>query len=92
MSETLDLAKRLVACRSITPDDAGCLDLIGSRLAAAGFACERIDGKVARNLWARHGQGGPLVCLAVLVTVVAWLPAAGAGAIDIKEVTTPLGK
>lgn len=29
--------------------------------------------------------------LAVLVTVLAWLPAAGAGAIDIKEVTTPLG-
>ena len=29
--------------------------------------------------------------LAVLVAVLAWLPAAGAGAIDIKEVTTPLG-
>ena len=29
--------------------------------------------------------------LAALVTVLAWLPAAGAGAIDIKEVTTPLG-
>ena len=29
--------------------------------------------------------------LAALVAVVAWLPAAGAGAIDIKEITTPLG-
>ena len=29
--------------------------------------------------------------LAVLASVLAWLPAAGAGAIDIKEVTTPLG-
>jgi zinc protease len=29
--------------------------------------------------------------LAILAAVLAWLPAAGAGAIDIKEVTTPLG-
>ncbi|MDP1752438.1 MAG: pitrilysin family protein [Reyranella sp.] len=29
--------------------------------------------------------------VAALVAVLAWLPAAGAGAIDIKEVTTPLG-
>ena len=42
-SQTLDLAKQLIACRSITPDDGGCLELIASRLAAAGFACERID-------------------------------------------------
>ena len=69
-AETLDLARRLVACRSITPDDAGCLDLIGSRLTAAGFACERIDRRVARNLWARHGRGAPLVCLAGHVDVV----------------------
>lgn len=69
-AETLDLARRLVACRSITPDDAGCLDLIGSRLTAAGFACERIDRRVARNLWARHGRGTPLVCFAGHVDVV----------------------
>ena len=70
MNETLDLAKRLVACRSITPDDAGCLELIGSRLTAVGFECERLDGRVARNLWARHGHGAPLVCFAGHVDVV----------------------
>ena len=69
-AETLDLARRLVACRSITPDDAGCLDLVASRLTAAGFACERLDGRVARNLWARHGRGAPLVCFAGHVDVV----------------------
>ena len=31
-------AKQLIACRSITPDDGGCLELLASRLAAAGFA------------------------------------------------------
>ncbi len=69
-AETLDLARRLVACRSITPDDAGCLDLIASRLTGAGFACERVDGRMARNLWARHGRGTPLVCFAGHVDVV----------------------
>ena len=69
-SETLDLAKQLIACRSITPADGGCIDLIGSRLAKAGFACERLDRGAVRNLWARHGDGGPLVCLAGHVDVV----------------------
>jgi succinyl-diaminopimelate desuccinylase len=67
---TLDLVRRLIACRSITPADDGCLDLIGSRLAAAGFACERIDRGRVGNLWARHGRSGPVVCLAGHVDVV----------------------
>ena len=69
-AETLELAKRLVACRSITPDEAGCLDLVASRLTAAGFVCERIDRGGVRNLWARHGRTAPIVCLAGHVDVV----------------------
>ena len=68
--ETVALARRLIACRSVTPADDGCLDLIAARLAATGFRCERIDRKDVRNLWARHGQGAPLVCLAGHVDVV----------------------
>jgi succinyl-diaminopimelate desuccinylase len=68
--QTLDLAKQLIACRSLTPDDAGCLQLLGARLAAAGFACERMDRGAVRNLWARRGTGAPLVCLAGHVDVV----------------------
>ena len=67
---TLDLAKQLIACRSITPDDAGCLEVLTARLAAAGFACERMDRGPVRNLWARRGTGAPLVCLAGHVDVV----------------------
>ena len=70
MSDTLDLAKELIACQSITPDDGGCLDLIGSRLAKAGFTCERLDRGPVRNLWARRGSAAPLVCLAGHVDVV----------------------
>jgi succinyl-diaminopimelate desuccinylase len=69
-ASTLDLARRLIACRSITPDDAGCLDLIASRLEAAGFACERVDRGTVSNLWARHGHADPVVCLAGHVDVV----------------------
>src|SRR5688572_6284994 len=70
MSDTLELAKQLIACRSVTPDDGGSLDLIASRLAKAGFACERMDRGGVRNLWAQRGSGAPLVCLAGHVDVV----------------------
>jgi len=71
---TLDLAKSLIARRSITTDDAGCLDLIAARLAPLGFVCERIDstgptGHVC-NLWARRGTAKPLIVFAGHTDVV----------------------
>ncbi len=69
-SLTLALAKQLLACRSVTPDDDGSLALVASRLSAAGFICERIERGGVSNLWARHGADTPLVCLAGHVDVV----------------------
>ncbi|HEV8395770.1 MAG TPA: succinyl-diaminopimelate desuccinylase [Vicinamibacterales bacterium] len=68
--QTLELARQLIARRSVTPDDAGCLDVLSARLSAVGFTCERIDRGAVRNLWARRGTGAPLVCLAGHVDVV----------------------
>ena len=68
--ETLALAKALIACRSITPDDGGAIELLEARLTAGGFTCERIDRGGVRNLWARRGATGPVVCLAGHVDVV----------------------
>jgi succinyl-diaminopimelate desuccinylase len=68
--QTLDLAKQLIACRSLTPDDAGSIDLIVGRLARVGFMCERIDRGAVRNLWARRGIAAPLICLAGHIDVV----------------------
>jgi succinyl-diaminopimelate desuccinylase len=68
--ETVALARQLIACRSVTPADGGCLDLIAGRLAASGFQCERIDRGGVGNLWARCGRVAPLVCLAGHVDVV----------------------
>jgi succinyl-diaminopimelate desuccinylase len=69
-ADTLHLARQLIACRSITPADGGCLDLLASRLSAAGFRCERLDRGAVGNLWARHGTRPPLICLAGHVDVV----------------------
>jgi succinyl-diaminopimelate desuccinylase len=68
--DTRQLAKALIACRSITPADEGALALLATRLSAAGFRCERLDRGSVSNLWARSGDTGPLVCLAGHVDVV----------------------
>jgi succinyl-diaminopimelate desuccinylase len=68
---TLALARMLVACRSITPSDAGALTVIEQRLSAVGFRCERMDRNGVGNLWVTHGAGAPVVVLAGHVDVVA---------------------
>ena len=56
MSRVLELTEQLILRPSVTPEDAGCLDLIASRLAPLGFICERLDSGPesfrVRNLWA----------------------------------------
>ncbi len=63
MSRTLQLAEQLISRPSITPDDAGCLELLAERLSALGFQCERMDsGPVhfhVHNLWAVRRSGLP---------------------------------
>ena len=63
MSEVLALAKELILRPSVTPDDAGCQALVADRLARAGFRCESLRHGVVDNLWATHGEGGPVLVL-----------------------------
>jgi succinyl-diaminopimelate desuccinylase len=67
---TLELARALIARRSVTPDDAGCLELLGERLSALDFRLERIDSGGVCNLWARRGSDAPLLCFAGHTDVV----------------------
>lgn len=67
---TLELTRTLIARPSVTPEDAGCLELIAARLAPLGFVCERIDGGGVSNLWARRGTAAPLVVFAGHTDVV----------------------
>ena len=67
---SIDLAKQLIACRSVTPDDAGCIDILTGLLQPLGFACEKISRGGVDNLWARRGTASPLVCFAGHTDVV----------------------
>ncbi len=67
---TLDLAHELIARRSVTPQNAGCLELVEARLKPLGFRCERFSANGVDNLWARRGGQAPLLCFAGHVDVV----------------------
>src|SRR5712691_10874733 len=67
---TLQLAKELIARKSITPEDGGCQQLIGARPERAGFRCEPMPFGAVQNLWARRGTGHPVVCFAGHTDVV----------------------
>jgi succinyl-diaminopimelate desuccinylase len=70
MSATLDLTHDLIARASVTPADEGCQDLMASRLSQVGFRVERLRYGNVDNLWARRGDGGPLLCFAGHTDVV----------------------
>ncbi|CAN7178931.1 MULTISPECIES: succinyl-diaminopimelate desuccinylase [unclassified Variovorax] len=64
MSRTLQLAEQLISRPSVTPDDAGCQQILGERLARLGFRLESIESGPAdfrvTNLWAvRPGAAEP---------------------------------
>ncbi|MFA5676837.1 MAG: succinyl-diaminopimelate desuccinylase [Pseudomonas sp.] len=69
-SATLALACELIARNSTTPDDAGCQQLMGQRLAACGFTLEPMRFGEVDNLWARRGDSGPVLCFAGHTDVV----------------------
>ncbi|MDX1431428.1 MAG: succinyl-diaminopimelate desuccinylase [Gammaproteobacteria bacterium] len=70
MPGALELAQDLIARRSVTPDDDGCQALLTRRLTRAGFECEALPFGAVSNLWARRGQGVPLLCFAGHTDVV----------------------
>jgi succinyl-diaminopimelate desuccinylase len=69
-NETLELAKALIARKSLTPADAGCQQLIVERLVPLGFRPEVMVCGDVTNLWIRHGEARPLVVLAGHTDVV----------------------
>ncbi|MBP8228322.1 MAG: succinyl-diaminopimelate desuccinylase [Pararheinheimera sp.] len=66
----LDLTKDLISRQSVTPEDAGCQQLMAKRLEALGFTIESMFFEDTLNLWARRGQGKPLFCFAGHTDVV----------------------
>src|SRR3990167_11297338 len=67
--DVIELTRTLVRCESVTPREAGALQLLEQTLAPLGFRCERMDFTEAgtddvANLYARIGTGGKHFCFA----------------------------
>jgi len=70
MTNTLTLAKALMERPSVTPDDAGCQNILRNELENAGFKCESMRFADVDNLWARFGTASPLFVFAGHTDVV----------------------
>ncbi|MCE7913387.1 MAG: succinyl-diaminopimelate desuccinylase [Nitrosomonas sp. PRO4] len=67
---TLDLAQTLIACRSLTPADSGCQEILINRLEKLGFRVEKLRFGDVDNFWARRGDTAPVLCFAGHTDVV----------------------
>ena len=70
-SRVRELVEALIRRPSVTPDDAGCQQLLAERLAPLGFRCETVSSGPVTNLWARRdARPGPLLVFAGHTDVV----------------------
>lgn len=73
--DTIRFAQDLIRCPSVTPQDAGALDVLSEVLESLGFTCHHLtfkgdSGPETRNLFASYGQGAPHFCFAGHTDVV----------------------
>ena len=66
----LKLAKDLIRKPSITPKDAGAINLLAKNLKSIGFNCKIINFKNIKNLYAKLGKSSPNFCYAGHTDVV----------------------
>ncbi len=66
----IDLLCDLISRPSVTPDDAGCQQVLIERLSELGFECETLIFGDVTNLWARRGKSSPVLCFAGHTDVV----------------------
>ena len=73
--DPIEFSQQLIRCPSVTPTDAGALDVLETALEALGFTCHRLpyseDGTPdVDNLYARYGIASPNFCFAGHTDVV----------------------
>ncbi len=66
----VELARALIRCPSVTPADAGALDVLQKALQSIGFQCTRVPFEDIDNLYAQIGSGAPHFCFAGHTDVV----------------------
>ncbi|MCB8876729.1 succinyl-diaminopimelate desuccinylase [Acidisoma silvae] len=70
LADPLPLAQALLRCASVTPADAGAMDVLAEALSALGFTVHRLTFGTTPNLYARLGSGAPHFCFAGHTDVV----------------------
>lgn len=70
LSPTLALACELIRRRSVTPEDAGCQEIMIAILKALDFSVTELPFGDVRNFWAVRGHSGPILCFAGHTDVV----------------------
>jgi succinyl-diaminopimelate desuccinylase len=68
--DAVQLTKALIRRPSVTPVDAGAMDVVQQALAELGFSCRRMRFGEIENLYARYGTGRPNLCFAGHTDVV----------------------
>jgi len=68
--DVIALAQRLMRAPSVTPEDAGAMDILQSVLEPLGFTCRRYPFGKVDNLYARLGDQPPVLAFAGHVDVV----------------------
>ena len=66
----LKLAKKLIRRPSVTPKDAGAINILAKNLRSLGFKCQLINFKNIKNLYAKLGKSSPNFCYAGHTDVV----------------------
>ncbi|WP_226664929.1 succinyl-diaminopimelate desuccinylase [Microbulbifer aggregans] len=70
MTPTVQLTCDLIRRRSVTPEDAGCMELMLERLEKIGFKTEHLRFGETDNFWSVRGEEGPLFAFAGHTDVV----------------------
>ena len=75
MTDAVSIARDLIRCPSVTPADAGALEVLEKLLTAAGFECHRLTFSASgtadiENLYARIGSNAPHIAFAGHTDVV----------------------
>ncbi|MCC2625239.1 MAG: succinyl-diaminopimelate desuccinylase [Burkholderiales bacterium] len=65
-----ELTKKLISFKSISPDQAGCIDYLETVLSEIGFTITRLDRNDTSNIIAMIGNNGPLFAYAGHIDVV----------------------
>lgn len=66
----VQLTQELIRCPSLTPQDAGCQEILQRRLAELGFEMDSLPYGKTLNLWAWRGAGKPCLVFAGHTDVV----------------------